>query len=270
MISFMISLLGLQISVNADNVVTADSLVSRADGGIILKEHEVGFSSKIDNKYFSSYPDIIFTNSLQGKMAGLQVRSTVNGLGNNNPEIYIRGLHGMDNNTAIVIIDGVERPLDDILPEEIESIEVLKDATAKILYGSRAANGVLWVKTKRGKANSHTYRASAEMGLSQITRTPEFIDSYNYAKLYNEARINDGLPAFYTQGQIQGYKNSIGATDFLYPNVDYYDTFLNNVSNYQKATFEMNGGTDRVRYSLVAGYIGAGGFEKGAYGTSLN
>ena len=54
MISFMISLLGLQISVNADNVVTADSLVSRADGGIILKEHEVGFSSKIDNKYFSS------------------------------------------------------------------------------------------------------------------------------------------------------------------------------------------------------------------------
>ena len=65
MISFMISLLGLQISVNADNVVTADSLVSRADGGIILKEHEVGFSSKIDNKYFSSYPDVIFTNSLR-------------------------------------------------------------------------------------------------------------------------------------------------------------------------------------------------------------
>lgn len=270
MISFMIPLLGLQISANADNIVTVDSLVSRADGGIILKEHEVGFSSKIDNKDFSSYPDVIFTNSLQGKMAGLQVRSTVNGLGNNNPEIYIRGLHGMDNNTAIVIIDGVERPLDDILPEEIESIEVLKDATAKILYGSRAANGVLWVKTKRGKVNSHIYRASAEMGLSQMTRTPEFIDSYNYAKLYNEARINDGLPAFYTQGQIQGYKNSIGATDFLYPNVDYYDTFLNNVSNYQKATFEMNGGTDRVRYSLVAGYIGAGGFEKGAYGTSLN
>lgn len=247
-----------------------NSILNRADGGKTYKAMEVGASSKIMKEDFGSYPDLILTNGLQGKMAGLQIRSITHGLGNNNPQIYVRGLHGMDNNQAIVIVDGVERPLDDLLPEEIESIELLKDASTKILYGARAANGVLSVKTRRGESNKRTYNVTAEMGVSQMTRTPEYLNSYQYAQLYNEARMNDNLPPFYSKEDLEGYRNSKGANDLLYPNVDFFDEFLKRNTNYQKFSFDMNGGTKRTRYSLIAGYTGGGGFEKGQEGMNLH
>lgn len=153
--------------------LTEESLVNRADGGKTYKGNEVGATSVLENGQFGTFPDLTLTNMLQGKMLGLQVRSTVSGLGNNTPDLFIRGQHGMSENTAIVIIDGVERPAADLIPEEIERIELLKDATAKILYGARAANGVLWVTTRRGKANRRIYNATAEAGVVQMTRTPQ-------------------------------------------------------------------------------------------------
>ena len=157
--------------------LTEESLVNRADGGKTYKGNEVGATSVLENGQFGTFPDLTLTNMLQGKMLGLQVRSTVSGLGNNTPDLFIRGQHGMSENTAIVIIDGVERPAADLIPEEIERIELLKDATAKILYGARAANGVLWVTTRRGKANRRIYNATAEAGVVQMTRTPDFLNS---------------------------------------------------------------------------------------------
>ena len=82
----------------------------------------------------------------------------------------------MDNNNAIVIVDGIERSMDDIIPEEVETIDVLKDATAKILYGARAANGVLVVTTRRGEANKRVIRASVEAGVMLTTRLPKFLN----------------------------------------------------------------------------------------------
>lgn len=260
-----------KIVLEKDELFTTDkSLVNRNDGGYTHKSLEVGATSSITREELGGYSDVIMTNGLQGRLLGLQVSNTVNGLGNNNPEIYIRGLHAMSDNTAIVIIDGVERSLDDLIPEEIESIEVMKDATTKMLYGPRAANGVIYVKTRRGKAGKKEYNVSTEFGITQLTRTPEFLDSYSYATLYNEARANDGLTPFYSKEQLNGYYNSKGVNDLLYPNVDYYDQFLNDNANYRKATFDMSGGTDRVRYSLVVGYNGATGFENSNYTPVLN
>lgn len=93
----------------------------------------------------------------------------------------MRGLHNNGTSEAIVIIDGIKRPIDDILPEEIESIQILKDATAKIMYGEQATNGVILVRTKRGKANERVIRVGLEYGIQPVTRMPEFLDSYNYA-----------------------------------------------------------------------------------------
>ena len=250
--------------------LTEESLVNRADGGKTYKGNEVGATSVLENGQFGTFPDLTLTNMLQGKMLGLQVRSTVSGLGNNTPDLFIRGQHGMSENTAIVIIDGVERPAADLIPEEIERIELLKDATAKILYGARAANGVLWVTTRRGKANRRIYNATAEAGVVQMTRTPDFLNSYQYANLYNEARANDGLTPYYNQKQLEGYKNSKGANDLLYPNVDLYDQLLNKNANYRKVSFDMTGGTDRVRYALIAGYVGGSGFEDVTYTPQLH
>lgn len=260
-----------KIVLEKDILFTTDkSYVNRNDGGLTHKSLEVGATSSITREELGEYSDVVMTNGLQGKMLGLQVRSTVNGLGNNNPEIYVRGLHAMSDNTAIVIIDGVERSLDDLIPEEIESIELMKDATTKMLYGPRAANGVLYVKTRRGKVGKKEYNVTAEVGITQMTRTPDFLDSYSYATLYNEARANDGMPPLYTKEQLKGYYNSKGVNDLLYPNVDYYDEFLNNNGNYRKVAFDMSGGTDRVRYALVAGYNGATGFENSNYTPTLN
>ena len=93
--------------------------MNRADGGKTYKGNEVGATSVLENGQFGTFPDLTLTNMLQGKMLGLQVRSTVSGLGNNTPDLFIRGQHGMSENTAIVIIDGVERPAADLIPEEI-------------------------------------------------------------------------------------------------------------------------------------------------------
>ena len=162
----------------------------------------------------------------------------------------------------MVIIDGIERPIDDILPEEIESIEVLKDATAKILYGAAATNGVVLVRTKRGEAHKRIVRVGVEYGVQPSTRVPKYLDSYNYSKLFNEARINDGMNPYYTDTQLEGYRNSSGVNDVLYPNVDYYNEFLLNQNIYRKGTIEFNGGNEGVKYALVGGYTGGSGLEK--------
>ncbi len=93
--------------------------------------------------------------------------------------------------------------------------------------------------TRRGKANRRIYNATAEAGVVQMTRTPDFLNSYQYANLYNEARANDGLTPYYNQKQLEGYKNSKGVNDLLYPNVDLYDQLLNKNANYRKVSFDI-------------------------------
>ncbi|MFA6832141.1 MAG: TonB-dependent receptor plug domain-containing protein, partial [Bacteroidaceae bacterium] len=106
--------------------------------------------STVQGKILESYPDNNLSNSLQGQLSGLVVRSTTNGLGNNSSSLYVRGMSRNDDGQAMVIVDGMERSMDDLIPEEVATVTVLKDAAAKILYGARAANGVIVVTTKRG------------------------------------------------------------------------------------------------------------------------
>ena len=167
--------------------------------GAWSQELEVGASDRLESGEFDTFPELNLTNMLQGKISGLQVRSIVHGLGNNSADLYVRGQHSKSSNTALVIIDGVERPVTDLIPEEIESIEVLKDATAKILYGARAANGVVVVTTRKGRfGEERNYHISAEMGVTTMTRMPEWVNAWEYATLYNEACLNDGLSPYYS------------------------------------------------------------------------
>lgn len=207
------------------------------------------------------YPDLQLSNALQGQASGLIAIAEDGGLGYNKSSLYVRGQHNNGINSALVIVDGIERPIDDILPEEIESIEVLKDATAKILYGSAATNGVIVVRTKRGEAHKRIVRTGVEFGVQPSLRMPKFLDSYDYTTLFNEARMNDGMSPFYSEEQINGYKNSSGVNDVLYPNVNYYDYFLLSQNLYRKGTVEFNGGNDGVKYALIGGYTGGAGLE---------
>ncbi|MCG1035815.1 SusC/RagA family TonB-linked outer membrane protein [Polaribacter sargassicola] len=222
----------------------------------------VGAVAKVSGKEFESQPDVVFHNALQGRLAGVSTQMTTNGLGNNQPNIYVRGLGRLTNSTALTVVDGIERSLEFMTAEEIESIEVLKDASAKILYGSRAANGVILVTTKKGRKNTQVVKASVEYGVNMNTRMAEYLNSANYATLYNEALANDGLMPMYSEEDIAGYRASSGPFDLLYPNIDHNSYFLNNSAPLKKVNFEYSGGTEESQYGVYLGYIGTEGIEK--------
>lgn len=253
-----------------DIFVDKKNQVKRPDGGLIWQRDLVGATGKIQGASLTAYPDLSLSNALQGRAAGLITVPSVGGLGVNTSDIFLRGTHTKGNNRAIVVVDGLERSLDEIFPEEIETIELLKDPVTKILYGPRGANGVLSVTTKRGVPNRRIMRFSAESGINQLTRQPEYLNSYEYTQLYNEARQNDGFSNFYTSPQIDGYLHSNGVNDFSHPDVDYYKEFLRQQSMYRKVTLEIAGGDNDVRYAIVAGYSGSGGFEKQGTTPDLN
>ncbi|WP_220763874.1 SusC/RagA family TonB-linked outer membrane protein [Flavobacterium sp. UMI-01] len=221
-----------------------------------------GAISKISGTALESQPDIVFSNALQGRLAGLSARMTTNGLGNNVPNLFVRGLSREDVNGAITIVDGVERSIEFLNAEEILSVEVLKDATAKILYGSRATNGVVLITTKRGIKNTQVIKGSVEYGANITSRKAKYLNSADYATLYNEALANDGFPAKYSAQDILGYRNSTGVNDLLYPNIDHNSYFLNDTNPFRKAFFEYSGGTDASQYGIFLGYIGTDGMEK--------
>lgn len=241
---------------------TKDDIIHLPAGINTTQRQLVGSVSKISGAELESQPDIVFNNALQGRLAGLTVRMTTSGLGNNLPNLTVRGLGTLGSNAPLTVVDGIERPIEFLVAEEIESIEVLKDANAKILYGSRAANGVILITTKRGKANTKVIKASAEYGVTMSTRMPEFLGSEEYAILYNEARQNDGLAPFYSPSQIEGYRQSTGENDLRYPDADYVNFFLRNTNPFRKANVEYSGGNSDARYAMMVGYIGTEGFEK--------
>jgi len=226
------------------------------------KRNTIGAVGVIKGETLHSYPDILLSNMLQGKLSGLNVSMNAGGLASNPSSLSVRGNQRGGSNPIITIVDGMERPIDNLLPEEIESIEILKDATAKIMYGARAANGVLLITTKKGEKLKQIIKIGVEYGYGQVTRTPEYLDAYEYALLYNQARQRDNLVPLYSSADIEGYQNSTGTNDFRYPNVDFNDYFLENSNNYHKLSLVFSGGDERTQYALITGYSGTDGLEK--------
>jgi len=229
----------------------------------------VGAATRIEGADLETYNGLKLSKALQGRAMGLMVENSSGGL-TNGASLYVRGKSSNSYNAALVIVDGIERDLDDILPEEIESIEVIKDATAKILYGPRAASGVVLVKTKTGKAYQRKRKFSAEFGIGLPTRLPDFIDAYDYATLYNEARENDGLAPIYDDDDLEAYQNSAGNNDILHPDVDYYDYFLNEFTTNSRYTAEFSGGNEGAKYAVVGGYAMNKGLQDVGVSTTYN
>ncbi|MFI3305001.1 MAG: SusC/RagA family TonB-linked outer membrane protein [Rikenellaceae bacterium] len=240
---------------------SSDDVVLRQDGSSTKIANFTGAADTIDGSKLNAYADYNLSNALQGRIAGLVASQDAGSHGANTSTLYIRGQHRDATNTILVLVDGFVRDYNDILPEEVESITVYKDAIGKVLYGSRGANGVLEITTKRGAANKRVVNVKAEKGVSIATRTADYLNSYDYATLYNEASVNDGLSPLYSAETINGYMGSAGNSDLFYPDVDYSDYFLSNSANFTKATIDMAGGNDRIKYSVVGGLLLGGGFE---------
>lgn len=162
-------------------------------------------------------------------------------------------LWGMDN--YLVLVDGVPRDANNVSPTEIEQITFLKGASAVVLYGSRAAKGVVYISTKRGKVGELKVNVRANQGLNVAKSYPKYLGSSEYMTLYNEARANDGLSAQYSAGDIYNYGS--GNNPFRYPSVDFYSSdYIKKTSNRSDLTAEISGGNDRARFYTNIGYIG--------------
>lgn len=205
-----------------------------------------GSVATITTKDLLQSPVSNLTNALAGRLPGLITTQRSGEPGVDASTLYIRGLATMNNARPIVVVDGVERPMDYIDPNDIESLSILKDAAATAVFGMRGANGVVMITTKRGRRGAPQMNFRTSYGLQQPTKVPEFLGSYDYARLRNEALMNDGQQPTFTDLQLEGYKNG------TLPNTDYYD-FIIQPSQVGNANLNISGGNNIVRYFLSAG-----------------
>lgn len=201
------------------------------------------------------------TNALAGNVAGVIAMQTSGEPGKNTSEFWVRGISTFGASSgALVLVDGFERSLNEINVEDIESFSVLKDASATAIYGSKGANGVVLITTKRGKSGKININAKVEGSYNTRTRTPKFVDGLTYADMLNEARITRNLEPEYTPGELELLRN--GLDPDLYPNVNWKDLLLKDGAFTQRATLDLNGGGSTARYFLSGSYIDEGGMYK--------
>jgi len=200
-------------------------------------------------------------NALAGNVAGVLAMQTSGQPGRNTSEFWIRGISTFGASTAaLVLVDGFERDLDDVNIEDIESFSVLKDASATAIYGSRGANGVVLITTKRGKAGKINIDAKVETSYNTRTITPAFVDGYRYASMLNEARITRNQEPIYQADELNLLR--AGLDPDLYPNVDWKDLLLKDGAMTYRANVNMNGGGSTARYFVSLSYLKEDGMYK--------
>lgn len=201
------------------------------------------------------------TNALAGNIAGVMARQTSGQPGNNISEFWIRGISTFGaGSSALILVDGFERSMNELNIEDIESFTVLKDASATAIYGSRGANGVVLITTKRGKGGKVQIDAKVETTYNTRTITPDLIDGYTYASMMNEARTTRNQEPFFPEDKLYILRN--GLDQDLYPNVDWMDVLLKKGAPTYRATINMNGGGSLARYYVSASYVDEGGMYK--------
>jgi TonB-linked SusC/RagA family outer membrane protein len=217
-----------------------------------LKRNTLQSVVTLSNSQLMTTPSAEFLQALPGRMAGLSIgfNSGGPGLDGNGISYNVRQARG--NN--IVLIDGVQRPYTSIDPDQIESVSVLKDALATVMYGMRSSNGILSITTKKGNRGAPRLSFTAQYGIQTPTALPQPLNASQFATLHNEAQINDAaasgvaLPGgpTYTVADIAAYQN--GTDPYRHPDVNWYSTVLKPHSNIKRYNFNVQGSGSRFRY----------------------
>ena len=238
------------------NAQTADD----ADTAVVKKKVHVAFRDKDADHLLGgiSYIDMEELSKKDYTMSSLEdMMGLVGGWNGNN-------LWGMDNdrldnndnsNLPLVIIDGVKRPSNNVLPSEIEQITFLKGAQAVVLYGAKGAKGAIVITTKRGKVDGLQITANANTGWHFAKEFPEYLGSAEYMTLYREALTNDGLPIPEKYSLQNIYNHASGLNPYRYPNVNYYsDEYIRKAYNRSEGTLEIQGGGTRAHFYTNINY----------------
>ncbi|HNX54017.1 MAG TPA: TonB-dependent receptor [Prolixibacteraceae bacterium] len=211
-------------------------------------------STKGDDLIKSKTPNVL--NSLTGRLPGVIVNNRSGEPGRDDPTILIRGKSTTGSSSPLILIDGIETSdFGRINPNDIESMSVLKDASAAI-YGARAANGVILVTTKSGKKGTPSFNFDYNQGFSQPTRNPKMADSYTFAKVYNEIEIGEGRSAKYSEAELEKYR--IGK-EVGYTTTDWYDVMTKSLTPQHLANMSVAGGTESLDYYISLGQLSQDG-----------
>jgi TonB-linked SusC/RagA family outer membrane protein len=236
------------------------------------RESVVGAVTTVKMRDLKTAAPRSLNNALAGKVAGVISVQRSGEPGYDDAQFWVRGIStfGSGGSNPLIIVDGVERPINNIEPEEIETFSVLKDASATAVYGIRGANGVILVTTRRGGKEKPVISFKMERGITAPTRLPEFVDAPTYLTLYNEARLasNPSYVTQYTPDVIEKYRS--GEDPYLYPNVDWLDLMLKKTSSNQRANLNVSGGGEIARYFVSATYYKEDGLWKGDNLNSYN
>lgn len=224
--------------------------------GAKKKVHVTGSLSVLDMKSKENTPTTNASQALHG-VSGVWINQAGGKPGQDAATIRIRGVGTLNNNDPLVLVDGIEYNINEINPNFIESITVLKDAAAAI-YGSRAANGVILITTKTGKKGKMEINYNYNYGIQKPTFLPDVLwDPIQYMQLKNQALINEGKsPAAvdYSAAQIEEYRNGMAADPYTYPHLNWFDYVMKNGSLHQH-NLRFSGGSDKVTYNLAVGYM---------------
>ena len=219
-----------------------------------------GAITNVDVDVLKANPSGSMANALAGNVPGILAMQT-SGKPGSVSEFWIRGISTFGaSNSALVLVDGFERSLDEINVEDVESFSVLKDASATAIYGSKGANGVVLITTKHGKGGKINISAIAETFYNMLTQVPDFVDGYTYASMANEAKITRNLEPLYKADELEIFR--LGLDPDLYPNVNWIDELLRKGSWSTRATLSMNGGGNTARYYVSGSYLDQQGMYK--------
>lgn len=225
--------------------------------GTQKKLNLTGAVATLKNEELVKTPVASTTNALVGRLPGLIAKQKSGQPGFDAADINIRSF-----GSALVIVDGVEQSFNNIDANEIESVSILKDASAAI-YGARAGNGVILVTTKRGQSGKPNISFNGTLTSQSYTNFPEPVDAGQYATLFREAQINSGVPENQTKFSEEDIAKYFAGNDPQYPSTNWYDEIMKKSALQQQYNLTIRGGTDVVKYYTFLGYLSQDGMFKG-------
>tara|TARA_R110002050_G_scaffold1281_3_gene9219 strand:- start:13877 stop:16930 length:3054 start_codon:yes stop_codon:yes gene_type:complete len=252
-----------EITVGSQKIisVTLQEDVAKLDEVVVLgygtqKRSDIsGSVSEIAQKEIAKNPTPNLSNALVGQASGIIATQRSGEPGRDGSNIFIRGIGTTGDASPIYVIDGIVRTARDfsqLNSNEIESFSILKDAASSAVFGMRAGNGVVLVTTKRGKEGKMQIEFSSSLGVQERTRDPEYLGSYEYSTLYNEALINQGQEPIYSDEDLQMFKD--GSNPDTHPDADWYSV-LNKTALVKTHNISATGGSEKIRYATSFGFL---------------
>lgn len=252
----------ININVNLKEIATDLNEVVVVGYGSQKRASVIGSIVTIEPTRLQQSTTRALSNNLAGQLAGVIAVQRSGEPGADGSDFWIRGISSFQGNTSpLVLVDGIERTLDDLNPAEIESFSVLKDASASAVYGVRGANGVILVNTKRGEMGKPKVSVNYEQSFTAPVKLPEYIGAADYLSLLDEIKQDAGYGALYGEELIEKYRS--GVDPDLYPDVNWLDAVTRDFGINQRVNLSINGGNEFIRYALIGSYYG----ERGIFET---